>query len=89
MKFKEGFALRTVCGMSVVTATGLKNLNYNKLLNLNSTAAFLWEKFYGSEFSIEDLANALVEQYGIDLNTATADCEKLVETFKTAEVLAQ
>lgn len=87
MKLKDGFAIREVCGMSVVSATGLKNMNYNKLLNLNSTAAFLWNTFYGKEFSHEDMAKALVDQYGIDMELAMNDSAKLIQAWKEAEVL--
>lgn len=87
MKLKEGFALRDVCGAKVVTPSGLGNMNFNKLIHLNSSAALLWENFYGKEFSAEDMANFLVETYGIDLERATTDVAALVESWQKAEVL--
>ncbi len=87
MKLKDGFALRKVCGETVVTPTGLDNMNFNKLLTLNSSAALLWEEFYGKEFSLEDLADKLVEVYGIDRDLALGDCQKLVASWQEAGVI--
>ena len=44
MKIKKGFVLREMCGENIVTAEGLEHINFNKLISLNSTAAFLWNK---------------------------------------------
>lgn len=87
MKLKDGFELRTLCGEKIVSATGLDNLNFNKLLSLNKTAAYLWEKFYGKEFTVEDLVDALTEAYDVDREVAATDCGKLVEAWKDAGVL--
>ena len=43
MKIKEGFVLREMCGENIVAAEGLQNINFNKLISLNSPAAFLWK----------------------------------------------
>ena len=77
MKLKKGFELRSICGEKVVTASGIENINFNKMLSFNSSAAFLWERFYGSEFCVGDMADALVSEYGIDRERALADSELL------------
>lgn len=87
MKLKEGFKIRKMCGENIISATGLKNMNFNKMITLNSSAAFLWEKFYGTEFEVSDLAAALVGEYGIDMETALADSKNLVDSWRAAEVL--
>ena len=56
MKIKEGFVLREMCGENIVAAEGLQNINFNKLISLNSTAAFLWKALVGKEFTAEDMA---------------------------------
>jgi len=89
MTLKEGFTLRSVCGMNVVVAEGLKNINFNKMLVLNESATLLWNEFYGKSFEESDLAAKLVEHYEIDEATATADSAKLVESWRNAGVLAE
>ncbi len=42
MRIKDGFEIRNICGEKVIIAYGLDNLDFNKLINLNESAAFLW-----------------------------------------------
>lgn len=81
MKIKNGFVLRQMCGENIVTAEGLEHINFNKLISLNQTAAFLWEKVAGKEFTAEDMAQHLVEEYGIDLELALTDAGKLAQAW--------
>ena len=48
MKIKEGFILRKICGEYVVVGEGLAQVNFNKMLSLNASAAYLWEQFQGT-----------------------------------------
>ena len=84
MRIKKGFILREVCGENVVTAEGIENINFNKLISLNQSAAFLFKKFAGKDFTEKDLAEALVSEYGIDMELALKDsarlCNRLTET---------
>lgn len=87
MKLKNGFRLRSICGENVVVAEGLENINFNKMLSLNESAALLWEEFYGKDFELKDLADKLVSHYGIGYDTAAKDCAALVEAWRNAGVL--
>lgn len=88
MKLKNGFTLRNFCGENIVVAEGLENINFNKMLSLNASAAYLWEKFYGNEFETEDVAAALMEKYGIDSELAHNDAAKLIQSWVDAGVMA-
>ncbi len=87
MKIKEGFILRSLCKEKIVTPVGINSIDMNQLIALNSTAAFLWEKFYGKDFTVEELAKALTEEYEVDDARALEDSEKLVESWKDAGLL--
>ncbi len=87
MKIKKGFILREMCGEKIVTAEGLEHINFNKLISLNSTAAFLWSKLVGIEFTTEDMARLLIDEYGIDMQLALADSENLCKAWRDAGVL--
>lgn len=86
MKLKEGFVLREMCGENIVAAEGLQNINFNKLISLNETAAFLWKKVEGIEFTAETLAQFLVEEYGIDMELAMKDSYTLCEAWAEAGI---
>lgn len=87
MKIKEGFTLRTICGENVVVGEGLAQVNFNKLLSLNETAAFLWKEVCGKDFSKVDLVRLLLENYEVDEATASADIDKLVGIWVSEGVL--
>ena len=42
MKVKEDFLLREVAGCYVVVPVGKATVDFNGMLNLNDTGAFLW-----------------------------------------------
>ncbi len=87
MKIKNGFVLREMCGENIVTAEGIENINFNKLISLNVTAAYLWEALAGKDFTAEDMAGLLVERYGIDIELALKDSENLCNAWKDAGVI--
>lgn len=86
MKIKNGFVLREMCGESIVTAEGMENINFNKLISLNSTAAFLWKNLEGKEFEVEDMARLLVDEYGIGMELAMKDSSNLCKTWVEAGI---
>ena len=81
MKIKEGFVLRKMCGENIVAGEGLQHINFNKLLSLNESAAYLWQELTGKEFTLEEMAELLVARYGIDKQLAMTDSEKLMKVW--------
>lgn len=79
--------MRKVCGENVVVAEGIENINFNKLIHLNPTAAYLWEEVETKEFTVDTLAELLLQKYEVDRETAVADSEKLAQSWRNAGVL--
>ena len=50
MRIKKGFVLRRMCGEHVVTADSLEQINFNKLVTLNESAAYLWQAVEDRDF---------------------------------------
>lgn len=78
MKIAKGFTMRNVCGNNVVVATGLERIDFNKVIALNDTAAYLWEALKDIEFSADTMTSLLLEKYEVDEQTAAADASKLL-----------
>lgn len=89
MRIKEGFVLRTICGEHVVVGEGLAQVNFNKMLSLNDTAAYLWENVQGKEFTPDRLTELLLEKYDVSRERAAADVDKLLEVWKEIGVIAE
>ena len=62
--------MRDVMGQATVIGEGVNQINFNKLITLNSSAAFLWRQVEGKDFDESMLADLLVEEYGIDRELA-------------------
>ncbi len=88
MKQKKDFVLRQICGMSIITAEGLKAVDFSKLVRLNDTAAFLWkEAARQGDFTPDSLAEALCREYEVDEAAAKSDCRKMVESWQKEGLL--
>lgn len=82
MKIKEGFILRKICGEFIVVGEGLAQVNFNKMLTLNASAAYLWEAVATREaFTEDDLVQLLLDQYDVDEATARADVKVLMQRW--------
>ena len=84
MKMIEGFRLRDVMGQATVIGEGVNQVNFNKLITLNSSAAFLWKQVEGKEFDENMLADLLVEEYGIDRELAEKDSKAIAAQWHDA-----
>lgn len=87
MRIKEGFVLRTMLGEHVVVGEGLAQVNFNRLLSLNATAAYLWESVVGKDFTVDDLAKLIVDKYDVDEQRALEDSENITKTWIEQGVL--
>ena len=87
MKIKDGFVIRTIVGQHVLTGEGLERVNFNKIVVLNDTAAYLWDRAQGKDFQAEDLAAWLLEQYEVDEETALKDARETVRSWSEIGIL--
>lgn len=79
--------LREVAGNSVVVAVGKATLDFNGLITLNGSGAFLW-KLLAKETSPEALLTAMLDEYEIDEATAKKDIEEFIDKLKGADLIA-
>lgn len=82
MKIKEGFELRTICGEHVIVATGLKNIDFSKIISLNESAALLWRGLLERDFGIDDMMKILTDEYEVDAETARNDAEAIAKQWQ-------
>ena len=88
MRIKNGFVLREVCGEQVIMGEGVGALDFGKLLCLNETAAWLWQKASEmGEFSVDRLADALCAEYDVSNEQAKIDVAAIVAEWQKVNVL--
>ncbi len=86
MKIKEGFILREVAGNSIVVAVGNAVKEFNGVINLNQTGAFLW-KILQDGAEKEDLVKALLNEYEVDEQTAKKDVDSFIGRLEQANLI--
>ncbi len=88
MKIDKQFKIRTIAGSSVIVAQGQYGANASKVITLNKTSVWLWEKFIEiDDFDVEDVKQALMDQYGIDEALATKDAKSWLETLVEENII--
>ena len=83
MRIKKGFVLRELVGQKIVTGEGPEQIDFNKLVSLNSSAAYLWEHLVSREFDLETMVDLLLERYDIERSVALKDARALLDNWKS------
>ena len=90
MKTVPGFTIRPLAREFILVAEGPKQVNFNKMISLNATAAFLWKEVDGREsFTVEDLADLLCGEYEVDRETALRDSQTLARKWIEAGIAVE
>lgn len=86
MKIKSGYMLREVAGYSVVVPIGMETLDFNGMINLNGTGAFLW-KLLEDGATQEELLAKMLEEYEVEEAVAKQDISVFLDKLREAELL--
>ena len=86
MKIKKDFVLRKVADSYVVVPVNKLTLDFNGIITLNETGAFLCERMQKGT-SREDLIDALLAEYEVTPDKAAADVDIFIQKAKDADVL--
>lgn len=93
MRAKSGFRLTNVCGSTILVAEGKENIDFSNIISMNESSKLLWESIQGKDFTDDDLAKILVDNYQIDENTplpfeqALTDANNIVKQWKAAGII--
>ena len=89
MRTKKGFYLHKIFDENVIMADGVENIDFNNIIALNKIAAYLWEHIEGHDFSIDDMVEAVLQEYEVDAETARQDCTSLVKKWIDAGIVEE
>ncbi|MBP5217978.1 MAG: PqqD family protein [Bacteroidales bacterium] len=89
MKTIEGFVLRPLGEEYIVIGEGIAQVDFNRMISMNSSAAYLWSKVEGKEFTVEDLKDLLLEEYEVDPDTAAADAAAVAAKWVEAGIVSE
>ena len=76
-----------MAGENVVIMQGTVGSDMTRIISLNDSSLLLWNALQDKEFEVKDVANILVENYGIDLATAERDAKAWVEKLQECNLI--
>ena len=83
MKTKNGFMLRNVAGRDIVVAVGAASMDFNGIISLNETGAFLW-KILQNGSDEKSLIDALLLEYDVSEDIAKKDVQVFIAKLTEA-----
>lgn len=73
----------------IIVGEGANLVNFNKMIALNSSAAYLWESVQGIDFDADYLKDLLLTKYDVDPAVAEVDSRKLAESWIEAGIVSR
>lgn len=86
MKIKDDFILRKVADSYIVVPVNNMTLDFNGIINLNETGAFLFGLLQKG-VDREELVEKLLSEYEVERDRAEADIDVFIQKVKDADVL--
>lgn len=72
MKIVKEFVLREIAGESILIPTGVTTQEFNGMINLSPTAAFIWKNLEEVD-SLDELVAKILDEFEVDEPTARDD----------------
>lgn len=72
----------------IVMHDGTTNVDFSSVINLNRTAAYLWQRFRDEDFDAEDLSRALTERYDVTPEQAHRDAGIFIQSLQHCCILS-
>lgn len=86
MKIKDGYLLREVAGNIIVVPVGDASMEFNGMISLNETGAFLW-KLLKNDVEPKFLLSELMKEYDVEEEQAKKDITDVINKLYNAGVL--
>lgn len=86
MKIKSGFMLRTVADNYIVVPVGEASKQFNGMITLNETSAFLWS-FLTKGTTEEKLTDELMKKYDVSREIAIKDVKSFISELEKINIL--
>ena len=87
MKIKSGFVLEKVGGAYLAVAVGSRTKDFNGLVRMNGTGAFLWGLLADKDMTKEELLDKVLAEYDVEREQAEGDIEAFEKTLRDNGIL--
>ena len=88
MRTKKGVVLRSVGGRHIVVPIGKASEEFNGLITLNDSGAFLWNNL-ADGCTYDELLKKMLETYDVTEMTARAGLNQFLETARGSGLIVE
>lgn len=89
MHISENFIMRTVAGENIIVPIGDEASQFQGLITVNESGAFLWKLLQNENISEESIKQAFRKEYGVDEKTADNDVEEFLHILRMRNILKE
>ena len=89
MYISENFIMRTVAGEIIIVPIGDEASQFQGLITVNESGAFLWKLLQNENISEESIKQAFREEYGVDEKTADNDVDEFLHILRMRKILKE
>ena len=86
MKIKSGYMLREIAGQYVVVPLGARVVEFNGIITLSESGAFLWKKLVEGT-DINGLVESILQEYDVERSIAENDVEEFVASITERQLI--
>ena len=89
MKKIEGFVMRRLGQDAIIVAESVDLIDFDRIVSLNSSAAYVWESLPDTDFSAQTVMDLLLSRYDVEQEVACNDAEELVNVWLKAGIIQE
>ncbi len=79
--------MRKLGSEKLLVAESLDLVDFNKLISLNDSAAYIWASLPATSFDTETITTLLTDRYDVDDKTARKDAQALIDVWLQAGII--
>lgn len=87
MKISNNFLIKQVAGRTIVVPVGKAALDFNAVISLNETGAFLFSLLRENDLTVSALTDKICAEYDVAREKAECDILAFAEKIKDAGML--
>ncbi len=89
MRLNEDLKLRQIGPYYMIVKTSGERTDMTDVFSLNETAAWLWKRAEGRDFTAADLAQWLCDEYDVTMEVALRDVRKMLLEWQEGGLLSE
>lgn len=89
MKKTDGFTMRRLGQDAMIVAESVDLIDFDRIVSLNTSAAYIWESIPDSDFTIRTITDLLLRSYDVEEEVARKDAEELVDIWVKAGIITE